>query len=85
MKALGRDRRTNVEVGGVPGHITEKPGSMSLTEGRYTLMSWRHVRFEVVGCGRICEFDAASRLLHYTGVGSVVCSKNSPGSRRVNP
>ncbi len=85
MKALGRERRTEVEVGGVPGHITEKPGSMSSNEGQYTLMSWRHVRVEVVGCGRICEVDAASRLVRHTGVGSVVCSKNSPGSRRVDP
>ncbi len=74
MKALGTAHHREVEVGGVPGPITEKPGSMSSTEGRYTMMSWRHVRVEVVGCGRICEVDAASRLFHHT---VVVCSKNS--------
>ncbi len=48
MKALGRDRRTEVEVDGVPGQIVEKRGSMSSTEGQYTLMRWRHVGTEVV-------------------------------------
>ncbi len=85
MKALGTAHHREVEVGGVPGPIAEKPGSMSSIEGQYTLMSWRHVRVEVVGCERICEVDAASRLLHHTGVGGAVFSKNSPDSRRVDP
>ncbi len=64
MKALGRDRRTEVEVDGVPGHIAERRWSMSSTEGHYMLMRWRHVGAEVVDCGQIFGVDAANRLHH---------------------
>ncbi len=74
MKALGRDRRTEVEVDGVAGHFAERRGSMSSTEGQYTQMRWRHVGAEVVGCGRIFGVDAANRLRHPVWV--VLCTAN---------
>ncbi len=72
MKALCRDRRTEVEVDGVPGHIAERCEGMSLTDGQYTLMHWRHVGAEDVGCGRIFGVDAANRLRHPVWV--VLCT-----------
>ncbi len=72
MKALGRDHRTEVEVDGVPGHIAGRRESMSATDGQYTLMHWRHVGAEGVGCGLIFGIDAANRLRHPVWV--VLCT-----------
>ncbi len=72
MKALGKGHRTGVAVDCVPGHIAERRESMSLTEGQFTLMRWRHVGAEVVGCGQIFGVDAANRLRHPVWV--VLCT-----------
>ncbi len=72
MKALGRGHRTEVEVDGVPGDIAERRESMSSTDGQYTLMRWRHVGAEVVGCERIFGVDGANRLRHPVWV--VLCT-----------
>ncbi len=64
LNALDRKLRMEVEVDGVPGHMAERRGSTSSTEGSYTLMNWRYVGAEVVGCGRMFGVDAANRLRH---------------------
>ncbi len=61
MKVLGRDRRKEVEVGGVPGHIKGRHESIPLTEARGRMRRWRRVEVEVAGCRRNDEVDAASR------------------------
>ncbi len=79
MKVLGRGRRKEVEVHGVPGHVAERRESMYSTDGPYTLMRWRHVGAEGVGCGRNV-WGRCSKSSTSPGVGGFVYS-GQPESR----